>query len=196
MILAFPRALLAECCPDWERQAGCVLPADGGAAGMLLDWAASLQHNAGHLGASCRRAAGHMLLNLLAAALGAAEGAEGEAAESSRLRAYHRQRIRQFVLAHLADSHLNVSRIAQAVGLSPRYLHSLFTDEPLRLMQWVQEQRLERCRIGLSTPQDSVTITQIAYANGFNDAAHFSRAFRKRFGLSPRELQRRATLLR
>ncbi len=189
--IAFPRTQLAESFPDWEQHAGCVLPADGGAAGMLLDMALSLLRNAGELGSSCRRAAGQMLLNLLGAALGSAEEEEEEeeSAEASRLRAYHRQRIRQFILEHLADSRLSVPRIAQAVGLSPRYLHSLFTGEPLRLMQWVQEQRLERCRNQLSTPQETASITQIAYANGFNDAAHFSRTFRKRYGLSPREFQ-------
>ena len=30
-------------------------------------------------------------------------------------------------------------------------------------------------------------VAEIAYGRGFNDAAHFSRAFRERFGCSPRE---------
>jgi len=30
-------------------------------------------------------------------------------------------------------------------------------------------------------------VGEIAYGRGFNDAAHFSRAFRERFGCSPRE---------
>ena len=33
------------------------------------------------------------------------------------------------------------------------------------------------------------SISEIAVAWGFNDAAHFSRAFRARFGRSPRELR-------
>ena len=32
-------------------------------------------------------------------------------------------------------------------------------------------------------------VSEIAFAWGFNDAAHFSRAFRERFGCSPRELR-------
>jgi AraC-like DNA-binding protein len=30
-------------------------------------------------------------------------------------------------------------------------------------------------------------VSEIAYGRGFNDAAHFSRAFRDRFDCSPRE---------
>ncbi len=186
MILAFPGSLLSEYCPDWESQAGKPLAADGGPAGMLLDWAVSFQRNAEQLGRSCRSAAGRMLLGLLGSAVGAKE--DGGSAESSRLRTYHRQRIRQFIETHLADPELSVAKISQAVGLSPRYLHSLFRDEPLHLMQWVQERRLQRCKLELGSAQ-GWTIAQIAYAYGFNDAAHFSRLFQKRFGRSPREFR-------
>nr|WP_232245729.1 helix-turn-helix domain-containing protein [Delftia acidovorans] len=40
------------------------------------------------------------------------------------------------------------------------------------------------CRHGI--PADSVT--EAAFAHGFSDAAHFSRAFRKAFGCTPRSL--------
>jgi acetamidase/formamidase len=42
----------------------------------------------------------------------------------------------------------------------------------------------------LSSPAESHhSISEIAYRNGFNDSAHFSRVFRHRFGLSPREFR-------
>lgn len=34
-------------------------------------------------------------------------------------------------------------------------------------------------------------VGEIAYGRGFSDAAHFSRAFRERFGCSPREWRQR-----
>lgn len=191
-ILVFPGDLLSSVCPGWQKHAGVALPADGGAAGMLLDWTAALHANLDtdgqKLGKSCRQATGHTLISLLGSALGAAE--EGDDAQSSRLRGYHRQRIRQFILNNLADPELTVTSIASRVGLSPRYLHSLFADDTLSLMQWVQEQRLLRSRAELAAPTAATrTIAQIAYACGFNDAAHFSRSFQKRFAVSPREFR-------
>jgi len=186
IFLAFPAALLAEYCPEWDKKRGTPIPADEGAPAMLLEWADSLQRNAETLGSDCRCNAGRTLISLLGAALSTAED---DGSQSSRLRGYHRQRIRQHILTHLADPELSIPKIAGAVGLSPRYLHSLFVNEPLRLMQWVQEQRLQRCRMELLSTRSNATIAQIAYSFGFNDAAHFSRAFQKRFDMSPREFR-------
>jgi len=36
-------------------------------------------------------------------------------------------------------------------------------------------------------------VSEIAFGLGFNDAAHFSRAFRVRFGASPREWRARTS---
>ncbi|MCP1344069.1 MULTISPECIES: AraC family transcriptional regulator [unclassified Halomonas] len=50
---------------------------------------------------------------------------------------------------------------------------------------WLTERRLERaCRL-MAEPQAS--LTEIAVACGFADAAHFSRTFRAQHGLSPRQ---------
>lgn len=187
IFLAFPASLLEEYCPEWQDKRGTPIPADAGAAALLLEWADALQRNAESLSSDCRCDSGRTLIGLLGAALCTAED---ENSQSSRLRAYHQRRIRQYILTHLANPELNVSKIAGAVGLSPRYLHSLFADEPLRLMQWVQEQRLQRCKMALLSGRGNATIAQIAYSFGFNDAAHFSRSFQRRFDLPPREFRK------
>jgi AraC family transcriptional regulator, positive regulator of tynA and feaB len=54
------------------------------------------------------------------------------------------------------------------------------------------KERLARCSKELLNPVcNGLSIEQIAYRNGFNDAAHFSKSFRARYGVSPREYRKR-----
>ena len=49
--------------------------------------------------------------------------------------------------------------------------------------------RLDGCRGDLARQSDR-TISEIAFAWGFSSSAHFSRAFRKRFGVTPTAFRR------
>lgn len=109
---------------------------------------------------------------------------------ATRMVEYHKARIRNYVLENLANPELDISRISNALGLSQRYLHLLFTDEPMQLMHWIWSERLARCfkELASQTGNDR-PVSAVAYSWGFNDASHFSRAFRKRYGASPRDIQ-------
>lgn len=188
---AFPERLLAERNPEWQNQARRPLDRSANPVHMLFDLTQSLLQHGDGLGAPCRNAGGEMLVGLIASALAARD--EGEGAASTRMRSFHLQRIRNYVLTHLCDPTLDAARIAEGVGLSVRYLHRLFASEPQHLMQWVMEHRLQRCHTALSSPAGAkLSIAEIAYANGFNDAAHFSRVFQKRFGLCPRDVREKS----
>ena len=101
-------------------------------------------------------------------------------------------RVRSFIDAHLADPDLTPARIAAACGISLRRLHRAFADTPWSVCGWVRHRRLEQCRRTLLDPMhDRLTITQIAFRWGFNDAAHFSRSFRDAYNQSPRDVRRR-----
>jgi AraC-like DNA-binding protein len=115
-------------------------------------------------------------------------------AGASELTRYHLARIRQHVQRHLADPELSVRSIAQAVGLSVAHLHRLFHQcEEQTLAHYVWAERLEACRRRLADPAAAgCGVSEIAFGLGFNDAAHFSRAFRARFGASPREWREHA----
>lgn len=108
------------------------------------------------------------------------------------LRDYHRGRIKRFALAHLHQPGLSVDFISAAVSLSPRYIHRIFEEESMPLMQWVMKKRLERAHEQLGHPDCRLSICEIAYAWGFSDHAHFSRSFQKQFGYSPREARLKA----
>ena len=106
----------------------------------------------------------------------------------TRLRLMHKQRILAFARDNLRNHELDAAAVARGVNLSTRYVYELFADEETPLMKWVWNARLERCRVDLATPSlRARSIGEIAYHWGFNDVAHFSRAFRQRHGQSPRE---------
>lgn len=98
----------------------------------------------------------------------------------------HAIRIRRYILRNLQDSDMTPRCIAEANGISLRYLHQLFEDSGSTVSEWIKERRLERSREDLlQTYQPNVT--EIAFRWGFNDSSHFSRCFKARFGVSPRD---------
>ncbi|GAB2997427.1 helix-turn-helix domain-containing protein [Streptomyces pseudoechinosporeus] len=97
-------------------------------------------------------------------------------------------RIRAFIDQHLSDPGLTPQVIARAHHISPRYLHKLFESEGVTVSRWIQRRRLEACRQDLGRRDMAGTaIAAVAHNRGFTSAAHFSRAFRAAYGMSPRE---------
>jgi AraC-like DNA-binding protein len=108
--------------------------------------------------------------------------------DRDRLRVLHLQRIRRFVLENIGEPELDTARIATGVRLSRRYVQELFANESTTLMRWVWQERLARARqLITAAAHMRRQITEIAYTCGFSDVAHFSRAFRREFGVSPRD---------
>lgn len=97
-----------------------------------------------------------------------------------------------YIAANLCDPELDVASCADAIGVSKRYVHTLFGSMGMQYGRYVLQQRLARCRDDLLHPLcRTLSIERIAYRNGFNDAAHFSRSFRAAFGVSPRAFRDR-----
>jgi AraC-like DNA-binding protein len=106
-----------------------------------------------------------------------------------------RCRAKAVIEESLRDPDLNTGKVAAVLGISPRYLQSLFHEEGETVSDFIWRRRLERARRDLADPLLATRyVSQIAMDNGFNDFPHFSRRFRAAFGLSPREY--RATLAR
>jgi AraC-like DNA-binding protein len=95
--------------------------------------------------------------------------------------------------AHLADPELSPRKVAAACRISVRTLHLRFAQTGTSFGHWLLENRLKACAVTLHDPvQAGRSIAQIAYLWGFNDQSHFSKAFRARFGCSPRDWRARA----
>jgi AraC-like DNA-binding protein len=121
-------------------------------------------------------------------ALAFAERLQDRPIEQSFHRSALLYRLKNYVLGHLRDPELSMSRAAASLGISVRYASDLMAAEQLSFRSYVQAQRLDRCRRDLADPALAARhIGDIAFAWGFNDLAHFSRIFRQKFGASPRE---------
>lgn len=145
---------------------------------------AAIAH-AGSLDESARALAGEHLIEVLCLALLADERVL-ESAESA-IRKAHRQRAELFIRNNLKDPDLSPAMVADAGGISIRYLQQLFAGTGFTASGYIRDCRLVRCDEDLRRRSGTVTITTIAYRWGFSDQAQFSRHYRSKFGMTPRE---------
>lgn len=89
---------------------------------------------------------------------------------------------------HLADPQFNVMAFAEKMGVSDRTLRTktsaLLEQTPSYL---IKEIRLKKAHQLLNTTDNS--ISEIAYACGFDDPNHFSRTFKKHFGKNAQQVR-------
>jgi AraC-like DNA-binding protein len=130
------------------------------------------------------------LTEFLVASL-AAEGSPAALGGAGAARAAHVHRICQTIETLLSDPDLTLGRVAEADGVSPRYLQKLFASAGHSFSSYLRTRRLERCRLDLTSPICAgLSISEICFRWGFNGSAHFSRAFKDQYGVSPREYRR------
>ena len=93
----------------------------------------------------------------------------------------------QRTLAELASTcNVTAAEIAHAHGISPRYLHAIYSANGTSCGRELIRVRLERAqRLLLDSKEPGRSIDDIAWQCGFSDAGHFRRRFRALFGVSP-----------
>ncbi len=94
----------------------------------------------------------------------------------------------QFISAHYTE-HIGAEDIAAAAGYSPNYLSRKFRKAVgLGIHEYLTFVRLRAAALELVTTGDSVT--DIAFRCGFSDSNYFKDAFKKKYGLTPREYRK------
>ena len=96
------------------------------------------------------------------------------------------ERIMKCLNENLSNPDFNVEQLIKEVGISRAHLHrkmkeitGISTGEFIRNLRLEQAARLIR--------EGTVNVTQVAYAVGFSNQAHFSTVFKKHFGVPPSE---------
>lgn len=86
--------------------------------------------------------------------------------------------------------HITLSELSMASGLNEKYLCRFFKAYTSHTpIDYVNRLRIERAADDLRTKHS--TVTEAAYANGFNDSAYFTKLFHRIKGMSPTTYKKR-----
>jgi AraC family transcriptional activator of tynA and feaB len=88
---------------------------------------------------------------------------------------------------HLRDPGFHSSAIAEALGVSARYLQLVFAEVGTTPSRFLLAKRLDAAAARLRLQNKRCSITEVALECGLSDLSYFSRAFRRRFGMSASE---------
>lgn len=179
-----PRELVAGAIPDLASVIAAPLP-DSVNLRLLSSW---LDVAAGQpdMDRATAETAGRMAVELLRVAVSRARGGCGGSREVLLLQ------VKDFLDRNLADPGLTLDTAACTNAISLRYLHLLFQDTGETAHGYLRRRRLERAQELLLGSGREISIAEVAARSGFNSSSAFSRAYRARFGVAPREARGRS----
>ncbi len=97
------------------------------------------------------------------------------------------EKLQKLLEERFGEENFGIADICQALQMSRAQLYrkvSALTGKPVAT--YIRSFRLLKARDLLLT--SNLTISEVAYRTGYKDIAHFSRSFRKEFGINPSEL--------
>jgi len=183
--LRFPRAALAV--PERMMRDTTAIPlgADNPVARLAFGYFSQLAVSEDLHQAANANAVAEPSIELLRAVIAFGHGDSGSTAASAETALC--SRITRYVREHLADVDLSAARIASAHSISVRYLYALLSRSGIRLGDRIRALRLAECRRELAGPDGRLrSVAAIGQGWGFVDATHFSKVFKKAYGISPR----------
>jgi|GEM_PF-6900626 len=162
---------------------GLVMPTNGGPARLLADFLSILTKSAYAPSADEAVGAIDVVLTLLQHGMddSKARHPQPEAPAAMRLLA------QDHIDRHLSEPDLTPQAIAAGIGLSRATLYRLFDDES-GIRDYLIDRRLDRS-FNLLLHRKHANVGGIAMECGFKSEAHFSRVFRRRFGIVAREVR-------
>lgn len=179
----FPKSRVLSIFPFAEEFVGVPFGREHGLMSFFVDHLSSIEHHLGTFEDVHANTILNVTLDLLAMTLSSLDADRMITPRERQL-----TRLQSYIEAKLQDSDLDVATIAADNGINVRYLHKIFAGTGVTVSNWIRTRRLEMCRRDLDAPALARrSITEIALHWGFNDMSHFSKAFRREFGVGPRQ---------
>jgi AraC-like DNA-binding protein len=186
LVIAIPRDMMGEefCAADYH---GRVLRNESALGGMLGDYMRSLAMRLPSMTVSEASAIAPVTIAMIATCFRADASGLGADLQGNSAALY--KRVRRHIDENLSAAAMSAEDICRDLSISRSALYRLL--EPHGgVARFIWNQRLSRAFTTLMTPSESHRqISDIAFDWGFKSEAHFSRAFRNAFGLTPRDAQ-------
>jgi len=178
-VVIVPKELLRERGFHFGKMSACKLSALTGTGRIAHDFVHAVFDEAAKLSANSAMGVADSLIDLLLLPLREADTTfDRVGPEAMYVRA------QAFIREHLRDPDLSIDQISTALGCTKRYLHMLFSERGMTVSDYIWRARLQHCRQELEAHAGK-TITDVAFSWGFSSSSHFSRVFRKCYGVVP-----------
>lgn len=185
----FPRRLLLQVAPSAEMRLAQPLGHDRALGAMIERYTALCKEIAGELDPLGQKAAMQHLTDLVGHFIETTAGPKrlADQREPSMARL---DLVKAEILRKLDRGDLTIEAVANANGLTVRQAQRMFASTGTTFTDFVLEQRLLLSRqLLLQASARDRKISDIAFTAGFNDLSYFHRSFKKRFGLTPSDIQ-------
>jgi len=140
------------------------------------------------LSATAAALAREQMLDLIAVTLSNLTGQAPKLGAASR---FSMLKLRAAIDQQLSEPDADPQSIAAAARMRERQADRLLAQEGSSIRHLLMERRLNKCREALADKLEPYrSIRDIALSFGFRDVTHFTRAFSRRYGVSPRDYRR------
>lgn len=181
VMLVVPRKLVDEIAPGAPPLHGRQMV---GASGRLLaEHMAALTRHLPDMTVDDVATVEHATVSLLSAALGALPQRDDRPFPRSQSRSFEAQ-VLAYIERRLTDPALSVASICRDVGVSRATVYRAFQAAG-GIATYIQRRRLESAHARISDQGEKAGMAEIADLYCFSSPAHFSTAFRRRFGYTP-----------
>ena len=188
LMLQLPRTVLQPSVVARLRGPFAVSAENAGLQLILMSMMTSSLSEIDGMAPAARTGIGHTMIDLVRTMMTAGCGGADETPRSLDVLL---RRIKDDIARHIEDPELNVSGIARRMGCSVRYVYRAFDAEQTTPMAYIWNLRIERAAARLRVVRHAPgVISEVAFSLGFSSSAHFARAFRRRYDLTPSEWQR------
>ncbi len=188
LVLQFDRQFLLERCPSPELLTAIRIPNNNKVTAPVSSFLRALEPIALDDGSVVSRQLATSALDLMGLALAGQFGVDNTRGTGQTK---HFLRACTYINANSDDADLSPQQVAEAIGVSVRYLHQLFRLHDTTVTKYLIKRRLAKCMDELVSPQFAFrSITDIAHNHGFKTSAHFTRCFTNAYGSTPSQVRK------